>query len=154
LGGHGTHLGQSIYLREILGREEGAPPPVDLEREKRHGDFVRSLINHGQVTAVHDVSDGGLGLAVIDMALASGMGATLNAMNHEALFGEDQARYVLTCKAGEAAKIITQAHVKGVDVIRVGTVTMDASLQVGEMKVDIAELKSAHEGWFPDYMAG
>ena len=154
LGGHGTHLGQSIYLREILGREEGAPPPVDLEREKRHGDFVRSLINHGQVTAVHDVSDGGLGLAVIDMALASGMGATLDAMNHEAFFGEDQARYVLTCKANEAAKIITQAHVKGIDVIRVGTVTAEALLQVGETEIEITKLKSAHEGWFPNYMAG
>ncbi len=51
VGGHGRHLGQSIYLREILGREEGAPPPVDLAREKRHGDFVRNLINRGQVTA-------------------------------------------------------------------------------------------------------
>ena len=154
LGGHGTHLGQSIYLREVLMREEGAPPPVDLEKEKRHGNFIRSLINHGQVTAVHDVSDGGLGVAVIEMALASGLGAKLDAMNHEALFGEDQARYVLTCKPGEAAKIITQAHVKGVDVIRVGTVTADGSLQIGETQIQIAELKSAHEGWFPNYMAG
>ena len=69
IGGHGTHLGQSIYLREVLGREEGAPPPVDLAVEKRNGDFVRNLISTGQVTAVHDVSDGGLGLAVIEMAL-------------------------------------------------------------------------------------
>jgi phosphoribosylformylglycinamidine synthase subunit PurL len=154
LGGHGTHLGQSIYLREVLGREDGAPPPVDLAKEKCHGEFIRSLINHAQVTAVHDVSDGGLGVAVIEMALASALGAKLDAMNHEALFGEDQARYVLTCKPGEAAKIITQAHVKGVDVIRVGTVTAEASLQIGETQIQIAELKSAHEGWFPNYMAG
>jgi phosphoribosylformylglycinamidine synthase subunit PurL len=153
LGGHGTHLGQSIYLREVLGREEGAPPPVDLEREKRHGDFVRSLINHGQVTAVHDVSDGGMCVAVIEMAIASGLGVTLDDMTHEAFFGEDQARYVLTCKASETAKIITQAHVKGVDVIRVGTVMAKALLQVGETKIKIPELKSAHEGWFPNYMA-
>ena len=79
IGGHGTHLGQSIYLREVLGREEGAPPPVDLAVEKRNGDFVRNLINTSQVSAVHDVSDGGLGLAVIEMALASGLGASLHA---------------------------------------------------------------------------
>jgi phosphoribosylformylglycinamidine synthase subunit PurL len=155
LGGHGSHLGQSIYLREVLGREEGAPPPVDLEKEKRHGDFVRSLINHRQVTAAHDVSDGGFGLAVIEMALASGLGAKLDAMTHEQLFGEDQARYVLTCPAKEAAKIITQAHVKGIDVIRVGTVTAEPALKVGsEMQIPITDLKSAHEGWFPAFMAG
>ena len=155
LGGHGSHLGQSIYLREVLGREEGAPPPVDLAREKLHGDFVRNLINHGQVTGVHDISDGGLAATVIEMALASGLGAKLDAMNHEALFGEDQARYVLTCKPAEAAKIITQAHVKGIDVIRIGTVTGDATLNVqGQATISLAELKSAHEGWFPAYMAG
>ena len=155
LGGHGSHLGQSIYLREVLGREEGAPPPVDLEKEKRHGDFVRSLINNRQITAAHDVSDGGLGLAVIEMALASGLGAKLDAMTHEQLFGEDQARYVLTCPAKEAAKIITQAHVKGIDVIRVGTVAAEPALKVGsEMQIPITDLKSAHEGWFPAFMAG
>jgi phosphoribosylformylglycinamidine synthase II len=155
LGGHGSHLGQSIYLREVLGREEGAPPPVDLAREKHHGDFVRNLINHGQATAVHDISDGGLATTVTEMALASGLGAKLDALSHEALFGEDQARYVLTCKPGEAAKIITQAHVKGIDVIRIGTVTVEATLNVqGQAPISLAELKSAHEGWFPAYMAG
>jgi phosphoribosylformylglycinamidine synthase len=155
LGGHGTHLGQSMYLREILGREEGAPPPVDLAKEKAHGDFVRNLINHSQVTAVHDISDGGLAATAIEMALASGLGVNLDAMNHEALFAEDQARYVLTCKAGEVAKIITQAHVKGIDVIRIGTVTGDATLNVqGQATISLAELKSAHEGWFPAYMSG
>ncbi|HEX7107834.1 MAG TPA: phosphoribosylformylglycinamidine synthase subunit PurL [Aestuariivirga sp.] len=155
LGGHGTHLGQSIYLREVLGREEGSPPPVDLAKEKLHGDFVRNLINRGQVTAVHDISDGGLAATVIEMALAAGLGAKLDAMNHQALFGEDQARYVLTCKAGEAAKIISQAHVKGIDVIRIGTVTGEATLNVqGQATISLAELKSAHEGWFPAYMSG
>ncbi len=155
LGGHGSHLGQSIYLREVLGREEGAPPPVDLAREKRHGDFVRNLINHGQVTGVHDISDGGLAATVIEMALASGLGAKLDALNHEALFGEDQARYVFTCKPAEAVKIITQAHVKGIDVIRIGTVTTEPALKIGsETQVALAELKSAHEGWFPAYMSG
>jgi phosphoribosylformylglycinamidine synthase len=89
------------------------------------------------------------------MALASGFGASLDDLNHEAIFGEDQARYVLTCKAPEAAKIITQAHVKGIDVVRVGTVTRDATLNVrGQATISLAELKNAHEGWFPAYMSG
>jgi phosphoribosylformylglycinamidine synthase len=116
---------------------------------------MRSLINHGQVTGVHDISDGGLAITVIEMALASDLGAKLDAMNHEALFGEDQARYVFTCEPREAAKIITRAHVKGIDVIRIGTVTGDATLNIqGHTTISLAELKSAHEGWFPAYMAG
>ena len=155
VGGHGAHLGQSIYLREVLGREEGAPPPVDLAAEKRHGDFVRSLINHAQVCAVHDISDGGLGLAVIEMAMASNLGASLPPLTHEQFFGEDQARYVVTCSPKEAAKIITQGHVLGVDVIHIGTVTADPALIVdGAASISVTDLRSAHEGWFPAYMAG
>ncbi|MDB5443791.1 MAG: phosphoribosylformylglycinamidine synthase, partial [Phenylobacterium sp.] len=68
-------LGASMYLREILGREDGAPPPVDLPAERRHGDFVRGAILSGQVQVVHDLSDGGLIAAAAEMALASGVGA-------------------------------------------------------------------------------
>ena len=74
----GTHLGQSIYLRDILGRSDGPPPPVDLAHEKRVGDFVRKLIRDGVATAVHDLSDGGLAVALAEMAMASGIGATVN----------------------------------------------------------------------------
>ena len=95
-------LGQSLYLREICGREEGAPPPVDLAAERRHGDFVRGLIRDGLVTAVHDISDGGLLVALAEMAMASGIGAVLEAPSnvpaHAFWFGEDQARYVVTAK--------------------------------------------------------
>jgi phosphoribosylformylglycinamidine synthase len=155
VGGHGSHLGQSIYLREVLGREEGAPPPVDLSREKRHGDFVRNLIRRGQVTAVHDISDGGLAVAAIEMALSSGLGASLAGMDHAALFAEDQARYLLTCNPEEAAKIITQGHVSGVDIIRIGSVTAEPNFQIeGIVSIPLEELRQTHEGWFPAYMAG
>ena len=72
-------LGQSLYLRDICGREEGAPPPVDLIEERENGDVVRDLIGEGLVTAAHDVSDGGLLVALAEMAMASGIGATLDA---------------------------------------------------------------------------
>ena len=72
-------LGQSLYLRDVCGREEGAPPPVDLAAEKRNGDFIRSLIRDGLATAVHDVSDGGALVALAEMAIASGIGAVLEA---------------------------------------------------------------------------
>ena len=154
VGAKGSHLGQSIYLREVLGREEGAPPPVDLGLEKRNGDFVRNLINNGQVTAVHDISDGGLASAVIEMALPGELGAELMVNDHRELFGEDQARYVLTCPPKEVAKIITQAHVKGVNIVRVGNVSGLKEVNFGGTVVSLAELSAAHEGWFPEFMAG
>ena len=95
-------LGQSLYLREICGREEGAPPPVDLAAERRNGDFVRALIGEGLASAVHDVSDGGLLVALAEMAMASGIGAALDAAPfaaHAFWFGEEQARYVVTAAA-------------------------------------------------------
>jgi phosphoribosylformylglycinamidine synthase len=155
VGGHGHHLGQSLYLRDILGREEGAPPPVDLARERRHGDFVRYLIRHGQVSAVHDISDGGLIQAAIEMALAGGLGGSLAELDHIALFAEDQARYLVTCDPREAAKIITQGHVAGVDIVRIGTVIPDPVIAIeGSVSIPLPDLREAHESWFPAYMAG
>jgi phosphoribosylformylglycinamidine synthase len=155
IGGGGRHLGQSIYLREVLGREDGAPPPVDLATEKRNGDFVRSLILSAQVTAVHDVSDGGLGIAVVEMALASGLGASLLALTHERLFGEDQARYVVTCQGDLADGIAAEGRSAGIAVQRLGAVTAAAALNMaGGPTISLDQLRTAHESWFPAYMAG
>ncbi|MBC7521720.1 MAG: phosphoribosylformylglycinamidine synthase subunit PurL, partial [Sandarakinorhabdus sp.] len=89
-------LGQTLWLREITGREDGAPPPVDLAAERRNGDFVRGQILAGAVRACHDVSDGGLLITVTEMALAGDCGVQLStARDHAGWFGEDQSRYVL-----------------------------------------------------------
>ena len=93
-------LGSSIYLREILRREDGAPPPVDLVAEKRNGDYVRKLIRMRRVNAVHDLSDGGLAIAACEMAFTSNIGVSLSGATgmqpHAWLFGEDQGRYLLS----------------------------------------------------------
>src|SRR5215469_15023242 len=99
-------LGASMYLREVVGREDGAPPPVDLAVEKHNGDFVRAAIQSGQVHVVHDLSDGGLIAAAAEMALASDVGAELKAPDevpaHAWFFGEDQGRYLVATRAAEA----------------------------------------------------
>jgi phosphoribosylformylglycinamidine synthase subunit PurL len=154
VGAKGSHLGQSAYLRDVEGREEGPPPFVDLALEKKNGDFVRELIVDGRVTACHDISDGGLAGAVVDMALAGSLGAELVVSDFRELFGEDQARYVLTCAPLEVVKIITQAHVKGVDIVRVGTVSGLGEVNFGGTVVTLTELSAAFEGWFPALMAG
>jgi phosphoribosylformylglycinamidine synthase len=155
IGEHGTHLGQSIYMREILGREEGAPPPVDLEREKRHGDLVRKLIQARQINACHDISDGGLITALAEMAMAGNLGARIDLEGvtpHVALFSEDQARYVLCSPTAEIANIFENTRLAGVPARHVGTVGGDR-LIVGDLtSISVEELRTAHEGWFPAYM--
>jgi phosphoribosylformylglycinamidine synthase len=148
-------LGQSLYLRDICGREEGAPPPVDLAAERRNGDFVRALIGQGLVSAVHDVSDGGLLVALAEMAMASGIGAALDAAPlaaHAFWFGEEQGRYAVTAAAAEA--IIARAGAAGVPVCRIGITGGDALTPKGERPILVAELRQAFESWLPAYMGG
>jgi phosphoribosylformylglycinamidine synthase len=151
----GGHLGQSVYLREIEGREDGDAPAVDLEAEKRTGDFVRGLIEAGRVTAVHDCADGGLAVAVAEMAMAGDIGAALDAPQgprHAALFGEDQGRYVVTATEADAAAILADAQSADVPAARIGTTGDDAVTLGGSGAVTVAALREAHEGWFPKYM--
>jgi phosphoribosylformylglycinamidine synthase len=150
-------LGQSLYLRDICGREEGAPPPVDLATEKRNGDFVRALIAEGVATAVHDVSDGGLAVALAEMAMASGIGATLDpapAPAHAFWFGEDQARYVVTLTAAQAPSVAVRARQAGVPVRNLGATGGDALTLGAERPILVKSLSETFESWLPAYMAG
>jgi phosphoribosylformylglycinamidine synthase len=139
------HLGQSLWLRYIADREDGPPPPVDLAAERRNGDFVRAQILSGTVTAVHDVSDGGMLVAVAEMALAGNIGADIGKPSHIAAFGEDQGRYVVTARNPDA--VLAAALLAGVDAVRLGTT--GGSTVAG---MDLATLRAAHEGFFPALM--
>jgi phosphoribosylformylglycinamidine synthase II len=146
-------LGQSIYLRDIHGITDGAPPPVDLDAERRNGDAVRSLIVAGQVNACHDVSDGGVAVALAEMAMAGGIGVTLDGdVTAPGLFGEDQGRYIFTCPADAAEGIIDAVVTAGVTARRIGTTGGD-QIKAGGKAVAVSTLKERHESWFPSFMA-
>jgi phosphoribosylformylglycinamidine synthase len=150
------HLGQSIYLREIHGREEGAAPPLDLKVERKHGDFVRTLIEERRVTAVHDCSDGGLAVAIAEMAMASGIGATLTApaslARHAFWFGEDQARYVVTVPANDADRILSDAKLAGIPALKLGLTGGNALKLDGEDPFPTARMRELNEAWLPKLM--
>ncbi len=156
-------LGQSLYLRDICGREEGAPPPVDLAAEKENGDFVRGLINEQLVTAVHDISDGGLLVALAEMAMAGNVGAALEVQPgllkpaipaHAFWFGEEQARYIITAAEAAVASISASASNAQVALLRLGTTGGDALTLPGERPILLSALRERFEGWLPKYMAG
>ncbi|NNC37527.1 MAG: phosphoribosylformylglycinamidine synthase subunit PurL [Acidimicrobiales bacterium] len=155
-------LGASLYARIILGfgkdgTPDHAPPPVDLEMEKKNGDYVRRLIRDRRVNAVHDLSDGGLAVAAVEMAFASGLGFKL--MNrsenpdHAWLFGEDQGRYLLAVEENSVNPVISTAHNLGLTAIMVGTVGGDRLSAESGFDIALSDAHMVYENWLPDFMA-
>ena len=166
-------LGQSLYAREILGlsgKDAGAPPPVDLDAERRNGQFVRTLIADGLVNAIHDVSDGGVAVAACELGLASGLGLRLGGGATPAeLFGEHQGRFLAAISRTAMDLAWERAKASEVSCAHVGEFTGEP-LVIGERSergvlftvediekghgVALADLRAAHEGWLPRFMAG
>ena len=153
------HLGQSRYQQIMVGKLEGAPPPVDLADEIKAGNLVRSLIREGKVAAVHDISDGGLLVAVAEMALAGGVGVELFPYEgklppHAIWFGEDQGRYVLAAEPSLAEEIAERARLLALPARIIGRSGGEGLMLKGEPALPLAELRTAHEAWLPGYMGG
>lgn len=148
-------MGSSIYLREVHGIEAGAPPKVNLKVEKRNGDFVRDLIKTKAVTAVHDLSDGGLVIAALEMGLASKVGIELKNVSdledHVFAFAEDQARYLVGVEDAAAHALLAQAAEAGVPAVVVGLATGN-DLTYSGLSLSLSSLKAANEAWLPAYM--
>jgi phosphoribosylformylglycinamidine (FGAM) synthase-like enzyme len=154
------HLGRSLWLREIRGSQDGPPPPVDLVEERRVGEFVRSLINKGITTVVHDCSDGGMLVALAEMALAGNVSADIDPLDWQAsrvaqMFGEDQARYLIAVDENLVETLREEALAEG---IYLGLLGLANSAEENELviaeqwRVRLSDLRAAHEGFFPKLM--
>ncbi len=154
IGKNGTHLGQSAFLRDCLNRIEGDAPLVDLDEEAKNGAFVRGLIDDELLTASHDLSDGGLAVALAEMSIAGDLGATINVANDlQTLFGEDQARYCITANSVSIDSILARASELNVTISQLGTVGGDSLVLGDAISLKVTDMRAAHESWFPDYMA-
>jgi phosphoribosylformylglycinamidine synthase len=153
------HMGRSVYLREIECREDGSAPPVDLTAERRNGEFVRRLIEDGRVDTCHDLSDGGLLVALAEMALAGDIGVEVGVAGTTVdaipfFYGEDQARYVIAAPQAGADRIEGELRKAGIIHAIIGKAHAAKTLAVtNEGEVPLSDLRKAHEGWFPAYMA-
>ncbi|MHC8509002.1 MAG: phosphoribosylformylglycinamidine synthase subunit PurL [Rhodospirillales bacterium] len=173
VGGHGTHLGQSAYLRDVggvdLAAAGGPPPPVNLSAERRTGDAVREAVLAGGIAACQDISSGGMLVALAEMCLAGGdsggggngagaggVGAEIallgDAPAHAQAFGEDQGRYIMAAENGPA--LVKQLAAAGVEAAVIGKTGGDAITVEGHGAVSLKDLRALHENWLPDYMAG
>ncbi|MAS87675.1 MAG: phosphoribosylformylglycinamidine synthase II, partial [Micavibrio sp.] len=141
IGGEGTHLGQSLYLKEVFGLEQGPAPTVELSQERKNGEYIRSLTEQNLITACHDISDGGLLVALAEMAIASNIGAELEIKADAAtLYGEDQARYVITTTQPD--------KIQGTIIGKTSGKTL--KLEAHEVKVE--HLRQINQSWLPNYM--
>ena len=139
------HLGQSALLAEVFNREEGDAPAVDLDAEKRHGDFIRA--NHALIRACSDLSDGGLAVTAFEMAEAGGVGVQIDEADMAQLFGEDQARYLIACNFDQAEALMTAAATAGVPIATVGKFTGD-TVKFGTAEAPLSELAALYRGSF------
>jgi phosphoribosylformylglycinamidine synthase len=152
-------LGQSLWLRELHGREDGPPPKVDLDQERQVGDYVRAHIESGCLTAVHDVADGGVAVAVAEMALAGNLGALLYPLQPfgvaGSFFAEDQGLYVATVADRSLLGFLSGATIAGIPVEPIGRTIANRlifELNEGDFVVPLADLRRAHEALFPRLM--
>ncbi len=141
------HLGQSALLKELFGREDGDAPHVDLAAEKTAGEFVRATHSDGLITAAHDLSDGGLALGVADMAIAAGVGVTVQDGDTGWFFGEDQARYLLATP--DAGKLLAAAKKAGIAATEIGGFG-GAEIALGNSTVSLADVKAASDAGIPN----
>ena len=150
-------LGTSLYLREIEGREEGAPPSVDLDDEYDNGQFVSKMIGERRIAACHDISDGGLLVSLTEMCLSNGIGASItlpegvNEVSYA--FGEDQARYILAVAPEHEQAIRDAAKEADVALTEIGTSGGTELAVEGKLSLEISELRELNEAWLPNYMA-
>jgi phosphoribosylformylglycinamidine synthase len=150
VGASGSHLGQSALLAEAFGLETGDAPPVDLDAERKAGDFVRE--NNALIRAAADLSDGGLALAAFEMADAAGLGVMLESGVIAELFGEDQARYLLACDPGQAEALKIASETAGVPIAPVGRFGGD-EVRFGEYSAPLGLLSSLYRSAFAAALA-
>ena len=144
------HLGQSALLAEVFNRVEGDAPPVDLEAEKKNGEFIRA--NLAWITACSDLSDGGLALAAFKMAEAAGVGVTINSDNTAEIFGEDQARYLVACNFDQAEALMVAAGVAGIPISYVGNFGGN-QVKFGDTSAELSTLKQIFRSSFEAVVA-
>ena len=141
------HLGQSALLAEVFNRVEGDAPPVDLGAERACGDFI--LDNRTNIRACTDLSDGGLALAVFEMAEAGDVGVTLDIENTATLFGEDQARYLVACNFDQAEALVIAAGHANIPIASIGRFS-GKNVKFGNLEAPLEDLRKLYTESFAE----
>ena len=150
------HLAQSCFLKENYSIYEGNPPEVNLVNEKNNGENVLKLINDNLVHSVHDVSNGGLILALSEMIIGSNYGAKIYKPKKltnliEYFFGEDQGRYIVEVEQKKLATVEKILKDSNIHYENIGFTQKNFFEIEDEMKIDIAELYKINNKWYNNF---
>ena len=150
------HLYQSIYFKEIYSITEGPPPEINLSNEKSNGETVLKLIDNKLLDSVHDISSGGLILALAEMCMASGYGIDIQKPSKlsnlaEYYFGEDQGRYLLEIEPKNLQKVTEILSENNIYNEKVATVQKKDFEISGEFKISTDELYKINNTWYNKY---
>ncbi len=147
------HLDCSIFQRDILRIENKSnPPKINLESERKNSELIRKLITSKKINACHDVSDGGLLIAIFEM-FNKNLGAQIktnhNIESENYFFGEDQARYVISTQKENLDEVKNLAKSQNIDLEEVGIVILD-KIKIENSTIEISELFKLNEDLFPE----
>ena len=164
------HLGGSSYWAELLTCVGGPPPPVDLERERRLQHFLIAAIQAGLLSSAHDVSEGGLAVALAESCIGGPyagacLGARLDMRGYAdtigasaLFFGEDHGRAVISLPFAERGRLSRLAASHGVPIFGAGRVTgpgerLEVQLDERAFAWDLALLRRTYMDAIPRRMA-
>ncbi len=150
------HLEQSVLLEELFSVTDGQPPEVNLINEKNNGESVLKIIKNNLANSVHDVSNGGLIIALAEMSTGSNFGIKINKPKKlrnlfEYFFGEDQGRYILEIDKNNTEKFEKILKNNNVFYENIGTVQRDFFEIESEMKMSIKDLYKINNQWYNNY---
>ena len=150
------HLELSCFLKENYSINEGRPPEINLLNEKNNGEIVLKLISEDLINSVHDISNGGLLVALSEMSLGSNLGVKIEKTSKlrnlsEYFFGEDQGRYILEVDENKLKKIEKILQANNIYYENIGKTQNNFFEIEGEMKIDINDLFKINNQWYNNY---
>ena len=149
------HIHQSALCHDILHLKKGPPPTMNLQEEKKNSFFIRGLIEKKLVQSAHDVSDGGIALAIAEMCMAGTIGAKIStnligAERVKYLFGEDQARYIIEIKNEDLNNLVQMAKEHEISMTQLGSTNLE-QFAIDEIKISVDEMIKLNNNWFYNY---
>ena len=151
IGKNEGHIGNTQFLSIILNKEIGSTPTIDLSEELKNGRFILELVNQDLILSSHDIGEGGLLVAVAEMAMSGEIGASININDHTHFFSEDQSRYLIEVSPNNEDKINQMSLDSNIAIELIGETTKDDLIirDIGQISVQNLKLKS--ESWFPNF---
>jgi phosphoribosylformylglycinamidine synthase II len=150
------HLEQSAFYEEVYALTEGQPPEINLINEKNNGQCILEIIKNDLTYSVHDVSSGGILVALTEMSIDTNYGVLINKPRKltnlfKYFFGEDQSRYIIEIDRENLEKVEKILKNNNIFYENIGTTQKNYFEIIGEMRLGIKDLYKINNQWYNNY---